>query len=56
MTKAIFFWRESDEAGWLCQWFHHPFRDDEDPERVYFTAEQCVWLRVMLDCCYGVRS
>lgn len=37
----IFFWKESDgETGWLCQWYYHPFQDDEVPERVYPTAEQ----------------
>lgn len=34
------FWKETDpETGWLCQWFHCPFADDEDPDRIYFAAE-----------------
>ncbi|KND87557.1 Uncharacterized protein TOPH_07832 [Tolypocladium ophioglossoides CBS 100239] len=36
----LYFWRETDPAtGWLSQWYYCPFRDDEDPSRVYDTAE-----------------
>ncbi|KAM4058776.1 protein T24A6.7 [Hirsutella rhossiliensis] len=42
-TKAhepVYFWKDLDgETGWLCQWYYHPFRDDEVPERLYYTAE-----------------
>ncbi|EJP62853.1 N-glycosidase [Beauveria bassiana] len=38
--EAVYFWRESDpELGWLSQWYDCPFRDDENPERIYQTAE-----------------
>ncbi|KAL2757731.1 hypothetical protein ACRALDRAFT_1068247 [Sodiomyces alcalophilus JCM 7366] len=36
----VYFWRETDPTtGWLSQWYYCPFRDDEDPNKVYFTAE-----------------
>ncbi|PHH87916.1 hypothetical protein CDD83_8245 [Cordyceps sp. RAO-2017] len=36
----IFFWKEWDDyTGWLCQWYYHPFHDDEIPEILYYTAE-----------------
>ncbi|OAA40526.1 protein T24A6.7 [Beauveria brongniartii RCEF 3172] len=39
--EVAYFWRESDpELGWLSQWYDCPFRDDENPERIYQTAEQ----------------
>ncbi|PQK13331.1 hypothetical protein BB8028_0004g02620 [Beauveria bassiana] len=38
--EAVYFWRESDpELGWLSQWYDCPFHDDENPERIYQTAE-----------------
>ncbi|ATY65860.1 protein T24A6.7 [Cordyceps militaris] len=38
--EGVYFWRESDpELGWLSQWYYCPFRDDENPERIYPTAE-----------------
>ncbi|PMB72535.1 N-glycosidase R617 [Beauveria bassiana] len=38
--EAVYFRRESDpELGWLSQWYDCPFRDDENPERIYQTAE-----------------
>ncbi|KAK8147223.1 hypothetical protein G3M48_001978 [Beauveria asiatica] len=38
--ESVYFWRESDpELGWLSQWYDCPFRDDENPERIYQTAE-----------------
>lgn len=41
--EGVYFWRESDpELGWLSQWYYCPFRDDDEPERIYPTAEQCV--------------
>lgn len=43
--EAVYFWRESDpELGWLSQWYDCPFHDDENPERIYQTAEQYVQL------------
>ncbi|TQS32440.1 hypothetical protein Golomagni_07242 [Golovinomyces magnicellulatus] len=39
-SKAIYFWRESDnKTGWLSQWYYCPFTDDEDPNIIYDTAE-----------------
>ena len=38
---TVYFWRETDKTtGWLSQWYYCPFRDDEDPNRTYSTAEQ----------------
>ncbi|KPM44810.1 hypothetical protein AK830_g1736 [Neonectria ditissima] len=36
----LYFWRETDaETGWLSQWYDCPFKDDEDPQKTYKTAE-----------------
>ncbi|KAJ3476131.1 hypothetical protein NLG97_g9222 [Lecanicillium saksenae] len=40
MSEGVYFWREIDpELGWLSQWYYCPFRDDEEPDRIYPTAE-----------------
>ncbi|KAM0219480.1 hypothetical protein ACHAPA_004879 [Fusarium lateritium] len=36
----VYFWRETDpEVGYLSQWYYCPFRDDQDEEKTYKTAE-----------------
>jgi len=36
----IFFWRPQEvKTGYLSQWFALPFRDREDPNKIYLTAE-----------------
>jgi len=38
---TVYFWRENDpQTGWLSQWYYCPFRDDQDQDKVYKTAEQ----------------
>jgi hypothetical protein len=40
---AILFWRETDGTyGYLSQWYYCPFKDKDDPSKIYETAEQSV--------------
>ena len=37
----IYFWRETDgQWGYMSQWYHCPFQEDEGPSKTYKTAEQ----------------
>ena len=39
-TDAVFFWRETHpDTGYLCQWYACPFRDGDNPNLIYKTAE-----------------
>lgn len=40
--ETIYFWRETDEYGYMSQWAGTPFRDRDDPSKIYKTAEQYV--------------